>query len=199
MRPQAELSNLTGVYERRLPGEPPYLRFAYQVVRVRQLPPELLLNGGPGTLPLAPISAVTAVELPGVIGRMRERIRRERSARLWTATYILMGLRYPRPVVEELLQGVLDMEESMTYQAILTKGEAKGIAEGWKQGALEQLRKTLLLLGGDRFGAPSARAAAAVEAIEDIDRLQELAVRVLHATGWEELLGSPRRPPRRRK
>ena len=39
-----------------------------------------------------------------------------------------MGLKYERPFVNELLKGVCDMKESVTYQGILEKGEAIGEA-----------------------------------------------------------------------
>src|SRR5262245_57976819 len=59
LAPLANLANLTGKYEKQFAGEPPYLRFRYRVIRVWQLPVATLLSGGLGTLPLAPISAVT--------------------------------------------------------------------------------------------------------------------------------------------
>jgi predicted transposase YdaD len=126
LRPQADLANLTGVYERQFAGEPSYLTFRYQVIRVWQLPVERLLAGGLGTLPLAPISAVTTTELPGVIRRMKERLRgrsRAQAGDVWTATYLLMGLRYEQALVNQLLEGVIAMEESVTYQALIAKGE----------------------------------------------------------------------------
>ena len=191
LRPQANLSTINGLYERGFPDERPYLRFEYQVIRVWELPPDLLLKGGWGTLPLAPISAVTEDALPGVIERMRRRVRREmpppRAAKLWTSTYILMGLRYPLPWVGELLEGVIAMEESVTYQAILTKGR------------LEGFRKLLLRLGQKHFGSPSARVKRAVEAINDADKLDELIFRVDEATSWDDLLGAPSTRSRRRK
>jgi len=76
--------------ERGFPGELPHLVFRYQVVRVWQLPVEVLLNGGLGILPLAPLSAVTEIELPSVIARMEQRLRQEATPEefgtLWTAT-----------------------------------------------------------------------------------------------------------------
>src|SRR5262245_37002872 len=63
LRPGANLSNLTGVYEEGFPGEPAYLTFRYGVIRVWQLPVERLLAGGAATLPLAPISAVKKADL----------------------------------------------------------------------------------------------------------------------------------------
>jgi hypothetical protein len=42
-------------------------------MRVWRLPPEPLLTGGLPLLALAPISAVTEAELPGIIQRMERR------------------------------------------------------------------------------------------------------------------------------
>src|SRR5262249_245001 len=110
--------------------------------------------------------------------------------KLWTATHILMGLRYSQPLVDQLLQGVMAMEESVTYQAILAKGQ--------KEGALRESRKNLLMLGREQFGEPDAEVTAAVEAINDLQPLEQLMVGVLKASDWRELLGlSPR--SRRRK
>src|SRR5438132_13996940 len=58
---------------------------------------------------------------------------RNKVSNLWGMTYILMGLRYEQALVNQLLEGVVAMEESVTYQAILARG------------ALEEARKTLLL------------------------------------------------------
>ena len=79
------------------------------------------------------------------------------------------------------------MEESVTYQAILARG------------ALEEARKTLLLLGRKQFGVPGAEVRAAVEGIADLERLEQLQVRLLKVRSWEELLGLPRRATSKRK
>jgi predicted transposase YdaD len=197
LRPQADAPVLTG--ERRLAfaGEEAYDVFRYQVVRVWRLPPEPLLRGGPGLLPLAPISAVTEAELPGIIEHMEARLQatrlRPHAEEVWSATYILLGLRYSRELARHLLRGVRSMKESVTYQAILEEGEEKG--------ALAEARKIVLRLGRNRFGPPDARVTAAVEAIADVERLEELGERLLSAASWDELLGlpAPSRPqPRRR-
>jgi predicted transposase YdaD len=154
-----------------------------------------LLAGGLGTLPLAPISAVTEADLPAIIERMKERLGR-RSARaqakdLWAATYILMGIRYSRDMAAILLRGVISMEESVTYQAILEEGEARGMVKG----AIEALREVILTQGTDRFGPPDARVTAALNRIHDLQRLKELSRRLLSVGTWQELLALP---PRRR-
>lgn len=188
LAPSADLSNLTSVYERGFAGESPYLRFEYQVIRVWQLPVKALLSGGLGTLPLATISAVAPAEIPTVIERMKERLRgrRERvlAKDLWTATYILLGMRYNRAFAKHLLRGVMAMEESTTYQAIL------------EEGAVRELRKTLLRQGHKRFEATPAAVKTAIMAITDLERLEELSVRLLDAASWEELLDLPE-PARR--
>jgi hypothetical protein len=67
---------LTETWELGFDGEPPYNTFHYQVLRVWQLPPAQLLQGGLSSLPLAPISAVTKAQLPGIIQQMEQRLQR---------------------------------------------------------------------------------------------------------------------------
>ena len=59
----------------------------------------------------------------------------------------------------------------------------------------------LLLFGRDKLGEPSADEQAALDALTDVNRLEELAPRVKDARSWQELLGlpGPRRRPARRK
>jgi predicted transposase YdaD len=196
LHPEADFSQMTGVYERGFPGEAAYLTFRYQVVRVWQLPPEPLLTGGLVLLPLAPISAVTEAELPGIIQRMGQRLSsrrgRKQASMVWAATYLLMGLRYPPLLMEELFRGVGSMRESSTYQAILAEGRDEGLAKG----AVAEAKKVLRLQGDAAFGTPDARTAAVLEGINDLARLEELLQRILVAHSWQELLGQP--TPRRR-
>jgi predicted transposase YdaD len=80
-------------------------------------------------VPLAPLTNVSELELPGVVKRMEGRINAEtrpNALKLWTAVYVLMGLRYSKEFVSHLLEGVLDMQESTTYQAILSEGRSEG-------------------------------------------------------------------------
>jgi predicted transposase YdaD len=172
------------MYERGFPGEPADVTLRYRVVRIWPVPPEHWLAGGLGVLPLAPLGAVREAELPAVLARMKERVDREatrsQATEFWSATYILMGVRYEQALIDRLLQGVLTMEESVTYQAILRKGEAKGEAK--------EARRILLLLGREMFGEPQADVQAALDALSDVRRLEELAVRLRHVSGWQELL-----------
>jgi hypothetical protein len=109
LRRSADRAELTGTYHREFPGESPHLIFRYQVVRVWELAVETFLSGGLGIVPLAPLSAVTETDLPAVVARIDQRIRQEatpdEAGTLWTATDVLMGLRWSRNLVEQLLQG----------------------------------------------------------------------------------------------
>jgi hypothetical protein len=134
---------------------------------------------------LAPLGDAQPEDWPAVIAQMKRRLGREAPPRLaeelWSAAYILMGLRYEQALVHELLRGVRTMKESVTYQAI--------IEEGLAAGEIKEARK-LLLLGRTRFGEPSSEVLAGVDAITDVQKLEDLSVRVLQATSWQELLGS---------
>jgi hypothetical protein len=89
LHPGADSPQLTGTIERAFPGEAPYSFLRYGVVRVWQIPVQQLLDGGLGTLALAPIGDVPPSELPGVIQRMERRLRRRPESlavgRVWLA------------------------------------------------------------------------------------------------------------------
>jgi predicted transposase YdaD len=189
----ADSPQLTGLYERGFLGEPFDVALRYRTVRVWEVPAQQWLSGGLGLVPLAPLGDVRPRDLPAVIAQMKQRLDPplppSKRAQLWSAAYILMGLRYERTLIQKLLQGVVTMKESVTYQAILEEGEAKGA------------RKILVLLGRDQFGEPSANVWAALDALADVNRIEELTVRMKRAASWQELLGLPgprRRSPRRK-
>jgi hypothetical protein len=76
----------------------------------------------------------------------------------------------------------MTLEDSTTYQLILNKGEARG--------ALAEAQRLVLRLATERFGEPPPATESAVRSIGDRDRLERLAVRVLGATGWDDLLAT---------
>ena len=63
--------------------------------------------------------------------------------------------------------------------------------EGREEGRAEALQKTVLRLGGRRFGQPNNEITAAVAAITDVDRLERLTEQLLQASNWQELLETP--------
>jgi predicted transposase YdaD len=174
---------MTGLLQHRLPDGLIYQEFRYNVVRIWELQADEILAGGLATLPLAPLARVKENELPAVIHAMQERLDREatknQAETLWTATYLLMGLKYSDELIDRLLEGVQNMEESVTYQKILKKGRA------------EEAKRILKRQGSKRFGKPEPLIEAAIDAIADLDRLEQLSDRVLEVAGWEELLAHP--------
>ena len=188
----AERARISGRVERWSRDGRRLLDFTYRVVRIWEEPVEALLTGPLGLLPLAPLSDVIPEQLPDVIRRMEERIREEASpadaGELWTGTYVLMGLRYPREMAVQLLKGVRGMKESVTYMEIFEEGEAKGEAKGKAEGEVKGERNLLLRLGRKRFGEPDAATLAILEAITSLERLEQLAERLLEVESWAELL-----------
>src|SRR5208283_3067164 len=163
-------------------------RYDYHVVRLWQENVEPFLNVGVGLVPLAPLTDVPEAALPQVVRRMADRINsepRSRAARLWTATYLLMGLRDSDELTDSLLEGVQNMRESTTYQAILT--------EGRNEGRVGEAQRMLLMLGETRFGEPDEATRGAVEAILDVERLERMTKRVLDTNiqDWNGLQGTP--------
>jgi predicted transposase YdaD len=185
LRRDANASNLTGVLELRLPGEAEsYDVFRYQVIRLWLEPVSRLLAGGLGPLALAPLTDEGAADLAGVVRRIDERLRHEAAralaAKVWAATFVLMGLRYPADLTETLMQGVTTMEESTTYQLIVRRGR------------LQEARTLLLRIGRSKFGAPADDATTAVlNNLTDLERLEALGERLLHVASWQELLAEP--------
>jgi hypothetical protein len=116
--------------------------------------------------------------------RLRRRPERKYAAEIWSATYVLLGLRYSREIANALFRGVLGMKESSTYQAIV------------EEGALQEARQLLMLVGKERLGKPDTATAAAINAIADVRQLEELVRRAVHVRTWHELFGQP--TPRRR-
>jgi predicted transposase YdaD len=187
LRPQAESRGTTGSVVEVLDADAK-LEFRYRVVRLWQQSVDGVMAGGLGTLPLAPIAAVKKADLPRVVEEMRERFEREAApaeiADAWAATLILMGLRYSLQVGHQLLKGVRNMKESVTYQAIIEEGEAQGIAKG----EIMEARSLLLRLGRRRFGPPPATVTQMIDGIRDLSRLEAIAEQIVDASGWDDLI-----------
>jgi hypothetical protein len=121
---------------------------------------------------------------------MKHRLRRvgPRSLidQIWTSTYLLLGLRYEEGQIRDAIEGVLGMEESTTYQAIIRKGELSG--------AIKELHTSILRHGELKFQlVPNKKALRRLMRIEDLDTLRNLLDKILTTETWEELLGLPER------
>ena len=179
--------------------------FQYEVIKVWELPVEKVLSGGIGLLPLAPVCKVSREAVPQVVQRMEKRFREEVpravEAELWTATFVLVGLRYDQLFAQTLLRGVREiMKESSTYQLIVEEGLAEGMAKGMETGLAKGLatglakgqvtarREDIVKIGTKRFGKPPRKVRETLSELSDLDRLDELFDRALDASSWNELL-----------
>jgi hypothetical protein len=75
------------------------------------------------------------------------------------------------------------MRESTTYQAILEEGRQEGI----QTASSAEARKILLKQGRIRFGEPGAAILKRLESESGVERLEELAERLIQVATWEEL------------
>ncbi|MGP0066815.1 MAG: hypothetical protein ACLQGP_24895 [Isosphaeraceae bacterium] len=81
------------------------------------------------------------------------------------------------------------MRGSSTYQAVLKEGRE----EGRKLGRVEGGKRFLLRQGTKRFGEADADTLATFEAIQEFDRLEAIADRMLDLgiQTWDDLLRTP--------
>ena len=184
LRPESDGPAANGISRRSLPNGTCYYEFRFQVLRVWELPVKSLLQGKIGTLPLAPISDATEAELPAVIDFMASRVAGEidpgQQGEFWASTAILMGTRFQFPLIDLLLQGVINMQESSVIQAFLQQGRDEGQAQ--------EARKLILKTVRHRFGNLDDRLEDYVMGISDLEFLENLLVRVVDVVRWEELL-----------
>jgi predicted transposase YdaD len=199
LRPEADSPQLTGELLRRFAGREPHVVFRYEVLRVWRVPAATFLNGSEGLWPLAPIGDVAVEDVPAVIDQMKQRLGkrklRELSSELWTATFILLGMKHSRELALHLLRGITAMEESTTFQYIMELGEAKGMAKG----SLEEARQLLFRIGRKRFGQEDPTIATRINAITDREQLEELVEQAIDVASWQELLPPPQRGRSRRR
>jgi predicted transposase YdaD len=187
LRPEANSPNFSGRQHWRSPYGASSAMLEYDVFRLWETPLDLVLSGGPGVLPLAPLTLGADKAMPEVVKALDTRFQSEltpaEAAEMWTATYTLMGLRFPPEVSTILLRGVRHMRESSTYQAILEEGRREGLQEG----GLKEMRRFMLRLGTGRFGPPTPAIMNRLESESGLERLEELAERLVDAKGWDEL------------
>ncbi|MBI1917594.1 MAG: hypothetical protein HYS12_23110 [Planctomycetes bacterium] len=187
LRPAADHATLTGKVRYQGRKRRGKLDFSFEIVRLWQQPVRKFLQGGLGTLPLAPLCRLPGdarVEdaLPAILRRIDERLRAEatppEARKLLAATYVLTGLRMPAELAAPIFQGLQIMRESSTYQLILDEGR------------IDELQKTVLRQGRIRFGAADETTQNAVNSISDGDRLRRMTERLLTASTWAEVLAT---------
>jgi hypothetical protein len=80
------------------------------------------------------------------------------------------------------------LKDSSFYQVLLKEGRELGEKVGLQRGEIKEARKLLFRLGRKRFGRLDKGTRAAIEAIDDLERLERLSERLLTASSWADLL-----------
>lgn len=160
------------------------LTFRFELVKVWEIPVDVLLAGGVGVLPLAvlgrtPRGVSREDALADVVRRIADRADRDAKPvadQVLTSAFILSGMHHDLGLSRVIFQRVLSMRESVTYLAIL------------EEGAIEHMHQVLTKQGRTKFGPPTPEQSAKLKAIQDLERLDRLAVRLLRVASWDALL-----------
>jgi predicted transposase YdaD len=185
LRPEADHHSLTGEYRVVTPVFGQVHLLQYQLLRAWELDLATVLQGSLATLPLAPLADAARTQLPEVLRQMEARLAAEASPEerkdLWTDTFVLLGLRYPRESVAQLFKGIPAMRESDTYRAILEEGRDEGLVIG--------ARRSLLLAGTPRLGEPDTATRQRIDAEGDLAQLEAWLSHLASAESWNDLPG----------
>jgi predicted transposase YdaD len=118
---------------------------------------------------------------------------------MMASTLILAGMRLDPDEIDALKRKLRTMnilKDSSFYQVLLKEGMEKGRQEGLEiglktgleKGRIKQAKEVLFHLGRIRFGRLDKATRSAIEAIDDLERLERLSERILTATNWRDLL-----------
>jgi len=160
------------------------LSFQFDIVRMWEMPAEDLLAAGVGLIPLAvvgkPPSGTTREQaLPGQVERIVDRVKQDAKPeidKLMTATYILASMHVEPTVAREVINHVLKMSELPGYKLIL------------EEGAIGHMHELILKMGRKKIGEPTEKQITKLKAIQDLDRLDRIALKASTAKSWEALL-----------
>jgi predicted transposase/invertase (TIGR01784 family) len=157
----------------------PNTRHEFEVIRLWEVPAEELLEFT-GLLPFVTLGktanrAETLREVAEVIEEIGERQQRNNVA---AATSILAGLVLRKDLIQYLFREEI-MQESVIYQDILAKGEARGKREGEAILILRQLTR--------RFGGISPDVAEQIRGLP-VERLEQLGEDLLDFSEREDII-----------
>jgi hypothetical protein len=167
--------------------------FRYELTRLWEKDVDEMF-GSPATLAFTPLAKFAPERLPEVLRRMEEGIEaragdEEWKDRLWFLAYSGMGVRYPAEQVDRWLAHKLDfIHRTNGCRRALSDGYYAGYSQGQEEGKLHGALTWIEKVGGRRLGAPSAEVSASLKAIRNLDRLEQVAARVLKGASWTEVL-----------
>ena len=140
---------------------------------------------------MAPLADVPVQDLPRILEQIDSRLAAEappaEAARMMASTLTLAGMRLDPNVIDALERRLRTMNllRDSSYYQVLQK---RGREEAEKLGEIKGARKLLIRQGRIRFGRLDKATRAAIEAIDDLERLERLSERLLTATNWSDLL-----------
>lgn len=150
------------------------------------------LNAGVSFAPLALLTNEATKNPRVAYDSFRDRLRKndvsENVAReVYGLSSILCGLRYDETQIGELFMGGHNvLEDSVIYQSLVRRGEAKGLS----QGRVLELKNILARQGNRKFGAPGQLERDEFQTFTDLERLEHMADRIFDATSWADLLAT---------
>jgi len=80
------------------------------------------------------------------------------------------------------------MEESSTIRAFIEEGRRKGLEEAREEGRAMEARRIIQLLGAIRFGEAGDAVVSRLDAISNLEKLEQLVERLFTVSSWDELL-----------
>jgi predicted transposase YdaD len=213
LHPRGNPSDLTGSITRQVQGRT-YMTFEYHVIQLWKLPYEVLLNAGPGLLPLALLTNDATKDVTKAFREVNEKLRSENLSPKMIlddlgAVYFLLGLRYSPDTVRQLYQEMaMTLEQSSTYQHVirlglekglsqglekglsqgLEKGLSQGLEKGLSQGRAAAMQENILHIGMKRFGSPSAEIQSQITSVTDLSKLATLLDLTLDAKSWDNVI-----------
>jgi hypothetical protein len=186
--PGADGPAMTGEYEIPTGGT-----YRYHLTRLWEKDAEEMFDSI-STAAFAPLAKFPPERLRDVVRRMGEvfdeQARDEETrANVWLVAYGSMGLRYTADQVHELLADRLPyLMKTDNVRTLISEGYYEAFTRGEAEGALSACRLWVTALGGSRLGEPPALVTRAVESTNHLDRLEQMAARVLKAADWQEVL-----------
>lgn len=125
---------------------------------------------------------------------MMATFRMDRSKMRFLSAFIGATARLTRQEHAALLQDIAALPSSERARVMpvtigwVEYGRALGIEQGIEQGRASGVQDLLLRLGERRFGPPSLEVSAAVRAIRDVARLEDLVLCANDVESWQDLL-----------
>jgi predicted transposase YdaD len=190
--------NFPNVYEMLIRGKRKTY-YEFDVIKVWEIDAETILNQKiKGLLPLVPLMRYEGTQAEQIVSRCIEEIQeiedRNLQADTFAGLYVLSGLKKLKHIIRRLIMDERIeqwLEQSETYQEILSRGLKKGEEIGRQEGVTEGLVRSILAVLHARFGEfTEEELAKKLRTLEEsrLSELVTLAVTAESLAEFEELV-----------